>query len=326
MKTHLICWARNEADILEAHVRHHLRWASACTYVLHRCRDNSAEILERLKAEGLPVRYRTDERLHHEQAIVMTDLMRETVKDNADWILPLDADEFLSGDVASELAKALPDRPVSALVRNYVPMPGDSPDERCVLRRITHRKRSERPEWRKILVPRKVAEQSTLTFGNHSVRGADGMVVEPVPCALTIAHFPVRSDRQIRLKAYGGWLSHLSDPTRPGGATFQWKAVFDLCRRHERLAPRELTQLALGYASSDQWKSLPETFRQGGWVKEDEAAADTEVVRDPVAHDFALRYPVSSVDPMAVLLETAEAVAIECARASRENPRADAES
>ncbi len=320
MKIHLLCWARNEADVLEAHVRHHTRFAHAFTYVLHRCRDNSADILTRLAAEGLPVTFRTDERLLHAQNDVMTQLMKEALAEGADWILPVDADEFVQGDVSRALAQATGTLPLRMPWRGYVPLGSDPQAEPCVLRRITHRRSTEKPVWYKVIIPKSVATEkaeTAITFGNHSVR-QNGMILTPEETSLTIAHFPVRSERQLRRKMYGSWLSHLADPERPAGGSFQWEAAYRDLKNQGVIASETLTKLAVEYAGIQQWVSLPESSKVNAYI--DPPCIDPKpqsVIHDPVPCDFDLRYGILEADPVSVLMETAEAVATDHALLAR---------
>lgn len=317
MNIHLICWARNEADILEAHVRHHLQWATSCSYVLHRPRDNSVAILQQLQDEGLPVDFRVDERLFHEQATVMNALMQQAVQDGADWILPLDADEFLRGDVSAELMDAALDCPLQVEWKTYVPLAGHSVSDVNILKRIIYRRASERPPWHKMLVPRALAAVSTLTLGNHGVCGSDGIIKKAKQSALSLAHFPVRSSNQIRKKIFGAWLSHVADPARTSGASFQWKAVFDDCKKNAVFSPHALQDLAQTYATIDQWKTLSVDMRNAPWQPMEDAPADRMLVEDPVPCHCTVTIPIIEADPLEVLLDTSEALAMAYAQELR---------
>ncbi|HVN36345.1 MAG TPA: glycosyltransferase family 2 protein, partial [Casimicrobiaceae bacterium] len=46
---------RDEEDVLEAFVRHNVRFLDHLYIVAHRCRDGSERILQSLRCEGLPI-------------------------------------------------------------------------------------------------------------------------------------------------------------------------------------------------------------------------------------------------------------------------------
>ena len=313
MKIHTISWARNEADILEAFVRHHAAF-STVEIVLHRCRDNSTEILEALQKEGLPVIWRTDERLAHDQARVLSDMMRKAFADGADFTMPLDIDEFLTGDAVSVLKKHGDDtRAIRLAWKGYVPTDKDDISDHNVLTRIAHRRSVESPQWYKMLVPRTTTSANGLCYGNHALLDASGQRLHHADTTLSIAHFPVRSAKQMMRKIYGGWLSHCANVGRERGSTFQWKAAFERFKQDTPLLPAELTQWGLDYATEKQWKTLPESFTGGPLKLYDaqEKPSETEptLVFDPVPCHFDVRYPVTETEPMNVLLETAEEIA-----------------
>src|SRR2546422_865376 len=103
---------RNEADILEAFVRYHTEIVDRMIILNHRSADNSGEILRELQSEGLPLDIGRDDSLIHLHAQAMTALMRQAAeKYDPDWLLPLDADEFLvalAGSCPREAVSLLP--------------------------------------------------------------------------------------------------------------------------------------------------------------------------------------------------------------------------
>lgn len=297
MNIALVCFARNEADVLETHVRHHAMFADSLHYVLHRTRDNSAEILNALRKEGLPVSFTTNDALLHIQATVMTALMQEGATNGADWILPLDADEFLTGDVQSVLTEADRTKPLKVDWRIYVPTESDPGNERNVLRRITQRRICEIPQWSKVLVPGTLAKNRdvTLGFGNHELLKKNA-VKTPNPTALcALAHFPIRSAQQFRRKVYGGWISHLADPARKPGSSFQWESAYHKFLNSEDISASQLETFARSYAS-------PESVA---------------IVPDPVPTDIDIRYEIREVTPISVLMETSECLAMDYARIAK---------
>lgn len=322
MNIHTICWARNECDILEAFVRHHARFSSV-HIVLHRCRDNSADILSALVEEGLPVTWRTDERIAHEHAQVMNELMQQAFLAGADWVLPLDADEFLTGDVVSVLREHTGmAHAVRVAWKGYVPTAFDPSSEVNVLTRMQYRRKKESPQWYKMVVPRSCAADTALCFGNHALVQANGQPIDHVDTSLSIAHFPVRSARQISRKIYGGWLAYCANADRVEGGCFQWKAAFEILKKGQNLQISDLTSIAFEYASDVQWKSLPlpETaFASfGAQSLQPSLHVDDELEKDPLLCTFDVRYPMKDIDPLEVFFENAEDIALAYAALKKE--------
>jgi len=295
MKIQTICLARNEADILESFIRHHVRFSSV-TIVLHRCLDNSKEILASLVQEGLPLTWTEDTRFSYEQHDVMTQMMTQAFANGADWVLPLDADEFLLGDVESVLLEhSTTPHVVRVPWRGYVPHKEDDLAEPHVLRRIMHRREKECMQWYKVLVPRALGADTKLSMGNHFLCTTSDVAIEAVDAPLTLAHFPVRTSRQIARKVFGGWLANCSRSDHTVHSCFQWKYVFDALKKNRELSLSELTDIALTYA-----------------VRKDlDVARVVPIIFDPIPCTFDIRYPIADIDPMTVLLIHAEDLAIE---------------
>jgi hypothetical protein len=87
---------RNEADIVEAFVRHNLSILDGLVVIDHGSIDETSEILTRMHREGLRIRIVRDIVPGFFQAERLTAITRETLAvEDADFVFPLDADEFL---------------------------------------------------------------------------------------------------------------------------------------------------------------------------------------------------------------------------------------
>ena len=295
MRTVGISVVRNEADVIEAFVRHHTAQLDRIVVVDHRSQDNTAEIVRSLADEGLAVELRTDGSPAQRQTQLLSELMHE-VAGEADWVVPLDADEFLvaeGGSVREVLAGAPSDRVARVPWRTYVPAAGDDPAERHVLRRIRSRRAAEpRPVW-KVVVPRAFCGRGfRIDQGNHAVVSEAGDRVEHSSApGLFLAHLPVRSGEQLQRKVLGGWPSHLARVDARPGEAFQWKALFDRCLDPRPIDAEELYHLATTYGTEP-------------------GAAEAPLVVDPLpVQGGELRYAAREVSPLAVLAETAERLA-----------------
>lgn len=317
---------RNESDILEAFVRHHAAFVHRMVIVDHRSQDNSREILEALRAEGLPLDVRSISDFSYDQAKIYSDIVREVVqRDAPDWMLPLDADEFLIAPGAQNVQDALgQEGDTGTLIipwRGYIPLPSDDEREQHVLRRITHRRTREDPQWWKIALPRSVLhEAQRLIVGTHYIHYTSG---EALPTkrsrTLALAHFPIRSATQITCKAIAGWLSTRPVYWKCGAVNYHWKVIYDRLVRHALLTKEDLKELGLTYASTQQWHTLSPDFSGGGELQNTFPTppplviekSKEDLIADPVPTEGILRYPVSKLDPWQVLLVSARDLAEE---------------
>jgi hypothetical protein len=140
MNIHVVVCARNEADIIEPFVRHTLQWAQKVHMVLHRCHDNSADIVRRLSDEGAPLFFEHDANLLHQHGATMTRLAHAAAQEGADWVFPIDVDEFVLGSVHDVCREGDASTPIEIPWRGYVPLPTDIKGDPNVLTRIQHRR------------------------------------------------------------------------------------------------------------------------------------------------------------------------------------------
>lgn len=304
MKVVSVSMVRNEADIIETFVRYHCGIVDAMEIVDHASVDGTAQILEQLRDEGLPLRLGSETGGAQDQSRVVTQAARRAAReDGADLIVPLDADEFLvapGSPAVRDVVERLPvgaDRYFQTHWVTYVPHAGDPDCEPNVLRRIRHRRGSENGDFGKVIVPGKLLRDTSakLKYGSHGVT-RHGWIwhrkFERVPAeGLAVAHFPVRSVDQLIRKVLVGWPSNLARADRKGLQSGHWLALYERFRGGEVPAADELPSLALAYYE--------------GHVP---AAPAVPLVLDPVPPPgawFELRYAPTETVPLVTVLAAA---------------------
>ena len=318
-----ITLTRNDGDLIEAFVRHHLDVVDRMIIYVHRCSDNTQEILSNLLSEGLPLDLRQYDATDGETkgarqitgdvglnrvAALFGKAMKETLERyDPDFILPIDSDEFLTGMGAPrETIMALPrDAPTGLAWRTYIPTPSDLVGEPNLLRRVQHRRSMDDARFTKTIVPRAVARRgdAILAPGNHRVMDAETGAFFPQVTseALWLAHFPVRSERQLRVKILSGYLTLIASPVRGPLDGYHWRRLFPRCKDPLAMTAEEVSDIALRY----------------GWV-EDELPLPS-LVKAPVTTSVKdLRYPVRSADPFTILAENADHLANEVHRLAKD--------
>lgn len=260
MKLVGIAMVRNEADIIEPFVRHNLAQLDALLIADHRSDDGTAGLLARLQAEGLPIEVQPEHGRAYQQGSVMTRLMRAAAARGADYVLPLDADEFIgcdAGSVRAMLAQQPPGAALSVPWRTYVPCPDDCSEEPDPVRRITHRLATEVHPMYKVVVPARMAADPELSLnaGSHDlVLNCTGKALRSLrrDHPLFIAHYPVRSAQQLLAKAVRGWLAVLQKADRVPGEAYQWSRLYRRVGEERPLDREELMRLAMDYARFDE--------------------------------------------------------------------------
>lgn len=259
MRIASLTFLRNEADIVETFVRYHAGMLDRMFFVLHHSNDGTADILDVLRAEGMPLVIRREEDSAYVQSRVITALLHEAAAE-AMWILPLDADEFLAARGENDPRRAiagLPEGIVTLLPwKTYVPTPQDDRSEPNILRRLVHRRSAEHPQYCKILVPAALARRNPciVPMGSHAlIEKATG---RNCPAAsslrLFLAHYPVRTEEQLKRKVIQGWQSHSALPATTPEQNFHWRQLHARCSSGAPLLPEELQSIATLYAVPEE--------------------------------------------------------------------------
>ena len=184
---------RNEADILRVNLRHHLSSGIDRFLVVDNgSSDGTGQILQEFAREGR-VRWTRDAG-RYRQAEITTELAREASREGADWVIPIDADEFwraMDGDLRSVLERtadsalrvqvinfvqrrdqieATPDALIHMTRRTALPMgPLERVRERVESEEFAYVEMMYQPKWISRAGP-----DIEIAMGNHAVKGIEG--------------------------------------------------------------------------------------------------------------------------------------------------------
>ena len=291
---------KNEADIIEVFIRHNLKYLNKLYIVEHNSQDNTPEIINSLKTEGYNIEIYTNQSSRHIQAEEFNNLIRKT---DADFITFLDADEFIiSLDFTKELAK-LPTDVVSFLTwHNYMPQTTDDKTEINVLKRIQHKLYPVDTNQHKAIIPKSIYSRpdSFVLLGGHEIYYKNEELV-PAPyqviSSIHLAHFPIRSLNQIKVKAFANWLAKLADPLHQSGRLHDgkiptwhhWKVLFDLFKNNPAITEAEAVEAVTTV-----------------YMKYSKLKGELKLVVDPVVNEDEIRYQIKELTPLLALANTAE--------------------
>jgi hypothetical protein len=312
-----VAMVRNEADVIEAFVRHNLTVLDGLAIIDHASLDDTGDILARLQGENLPLRVDRDERPEYLQSVRMTALARETlVREQADFVFALDADEFLKCPSRPTLERALVDVPSGThAVAHWLTYVPDAFDAAAPFGQghLRQRLRAERRTLYKAVVGRSFAERTSevLAMGNHLV--SDPARPDPPPHArlrpdvVAVAHCPVRSREQLEAKIVIGYLAHLAGGPASRGLAFHWRRLYEELRAGGVLTPARLREIACNYGLQPSLWQPPEKV---------------ELVEDPVRLEVESRYPPSpGIERFQLLMRFAETLARRDGQAALEAAR-----
>jgi glycosyltransferase involved in cell wall biosynthesis len=211
---------RDAADTIDATVRYHAHLGIDELLVTdHRSTDGTRERLHEL-ASTLPMRVFHRDGSDFDQARFVTRMARHAAfACDADWVLHLDADEFLcldDGSLHDVLATVSPDHAVVELpVVDAVLRPDDGWlfFERMTVRTVEHVPGDPRYAPPKVL--HRADPRASVAFGNHRVR-FPGAAATHIP-GLRLLHFPLRSKNQLLRKYTVGQAAVAPIAAAPGG-------------------------------------------------------------------------------------------------------------
>lgn len=304
MKLWGVSMVRNEADIIEAFVRHNLSRIDGLLVVDHGSHDRTLEILAALCAEKLPLVVMRNEAPGYLQAEVMTTAARTAfTRAGADFVFALDADEFVKVASRERLEAFLrgvpPGTHVSLEWMTYVPPFDDAPRGIVATARAARRALTGTTLPRKMLLSRALLTQpeATLEGGSHRlVDNRDLARARPVPTiaapaeVAAIAHLPVRSRRQHAIKiSIRALARNAAGRGHPPGSYFRdaYEAVRD---------GREM-----------DWPEMLNAHVHGFWQRPPDGAAAQPValVADPFIADIAMRHTPAVDAPVLPLVVSA---------------------
>lgn len=162
-----IAMVRDEADVIEPVIRH--TFAEGVDRIIvadNLSTDDTRPILERL-ADEFPLEIVDDPDPAYYQDRKMTALARAAEAEDADWIVPFDADEVWYSPLGAPLADVLADLPydvIKAYGWDHIVTPADPAGP--IPARIVHR-RTDTQKFPKVLF--RAGDDFRLHMGNHDV-------------------------------------------------------------------------------------------------------------------------------------------------------------
>jgi glycosyltransferase involved in cell wall biosynthesis len=234
MKAVGVMLVRDGADLLDANLEYHL--AEGLDHIVvtdNRSTDDTPAILERYAAGGrLTVHH--EARDDFDQGPWLSTLAREAkTVHGADWIVPIDADEFWWSDVGLRAALEAVDAATEVVVARrldfvYRPESAGSFTDRLRWRYADSVNFLGLPLGPKVCF--RAHAEARIDEGNHrvlhTVAGAvadDGM--------LTVMHFPMRSRQQFLTKVLNGGQARERNPRFGPDISIVWRHGLDLHRQ-----------------------------------------------------------------------------------------------
>ena len=270
-----ISLVKNEEDIIESFVRYNLLIMDRMIIIDNGSTDGTLSILEAMVNEGLPISLTSDVG-DYNQIRIMNRALSEVIHGSygiiPDYIIPIDADEFLVGEDRitnpREIIQNLDsDTLHKVLWRTYIPSeimpPIFSPEGMCNVRD----KKYESGE--KLIIPVKlIREGFVLNNGNHDAFAP--YVVTKLRCeSLRVAHFPIRNPVQFFLKNVLGYYNRLSTKTYVKGRSRHIENAYYTIKREGKVSLKTMQKCCLNYCSDDVPDGATQEEPFSKWYPED---------------------------------------------------------
>ncbi len=252
-----VSMVKNEQDIVEPFVRQLAPLVDVLAVIDNASVDGTREILSRLAGEFGNLMVTDSDEFAYNQSERMTAFVSQLQGIvRADFVLPLDVDEFLPVADRDALERLLGDIPVGGVGLlpwvTHVIVTDDDTGTADPPRTIPHHRREEERQFFKVAIrldgdPHFAV---TITQGNHDVVREEHEVPR-VTLDVGLRHFPVRSREQIAAKAIVGWAACVArDPgARLQPLSYQWREVNDVVASRG-VAGIPLRDVSLTYAQS----------------------------------------------------------------------------
>lgn len=261
-----IAMVKDECDIIELFVKINSRSFEHIYIIDHNSQDGTLDILLTLKAHGFPLTIYRHESMDFQQAVLLTTLARQlAATDTYDFIVPLDADEFLSVDQArlhDIFSSEIPAGNCGTLRWvTFAPLSADYYQHAAPLHELFRQRRHETHQRYKVVIPNAVARQGVIAEGNHFVRPSpEAPWLQGPVLSVPLQHAPIRSLEQITAKALIGSMTLSIKRGRTHNEGAHWD---DIARQltdngyrltHEHML--KLVDLYAGASPSDQPEEL----------------------------------------------------------------------
>ncbi len=241
----------NEADIIEAFVRHTAYYVDHHVFVDNGSVDGTLDILRDLIREGFRITvYASSSRSFIESGALTFMYRRAIVDHGADWVIFLDADEFIDdrelgqplGTYLAAFASTRKDVScIKVRLRDYLITPDDAPHSLVPCRMTRCQEISNNL---KVIVKADLLDRhAVIRPGSHGVDVDDGGECEScLEPNLVHAHYPIRSPYQWLSKSVIGWSKVLAsgpDMVRTGHAG-HYREPFEVLRTDPRQILRNM--------------------------------------------------------------------------------------
>lgn len=268
-KIAVVSMVRNECDIIEWFIKLNARFVDHFFIIDHLSSDDTSKILKRLRSEGYAITCLSLQQVAFDQSTVMTRQVREVAATNQfDYIIPLDADEFLDFSEKDDFNDYLRSRisPVQFGVMEWMtfcPVTDDFYNSDNPLYENFLPREFEPAYFTKVILGNEFAKQCVVAAGNHSAENKRYKNAK-VKLDIKLHHVPVRSSHQvIRKVLLGEYSSRLNVKSKKNDGYHWTDMAYEIRANNYQLSPQQLLDFALQY-SVPKDRQVPLSLNRNG--------------------------------------------------------------
>lgn len=256
MKIAAVSMVKNESDIIELFIKINIRFFDAI-YILDHCStDSTAEIVRLMKKKGFNIFYTLLSDKIYNQAIITTNAVRQISRLGIyDFIMPIDADEFIPDNKIELIKKFLAEKKSDLEIgyfpwKTYCPINNNYFGTQAPLYNNFKPRKSEPNQFYKIIISNKIATNCEISMGNHDlINESKCNYSKKYIMPSHLIHIPVRSEEQIISKAILGSHSFKLKKDRKHGEGFHWDDIAQKIRNSNySVSSNLLTNISINYA------------------------------------------------------------------------------
>ena len=258
MKIAAVTMVKNECDIIELFIKINSKYFDHFFILDHFSTDGTARIIKQIQNLGYPVTYMPLlDKIYNQASITTAEVRRVASLNIYDYIMAIDADEFIYSESPEFFRKMLassvnPDGIGSVPWVTYCPVKMDYFNVSAPLYSSFQARKFEPVQYYKVILGNTFARRCSVAMGNHSAKSRTYKRDTVKLSGIQLQHVPVRSKEQIIRKAILGSHAFSMTKDRKKGEGFHWDVMADLIRKNGySLSNADFFNLSINYAVPD---------------------------------------------------------------------------
>lgn len=254
-KIGIVTMAKNEADIIELFLKINIRSVDKIFLIDHCSQDGTLEIAKEIQKICPKIELFSYENKEFNQSVVITTAIRNIASQGVvDYLIPLDADEFICANnqinLRGVLSQSVADGEAALIPwETYCPISLDYFNSEAPLYNCFKRRSNEPRQYYKVIMGNEYAKDAVVTEGNHSAISEKYQPPNKV-LSIKLKHVPVRSSEQLVRKSLMGSYGLALKPGRKNGEGYHWDEIASIVRSNKySLSLKQLSDIALHYAA-----------------------------------------------------------------------------